>query len=396
MSSPLPYTSESEALEQAATHERNGDFDAALKIYLTLAQNDPEALDSKYRAGTALMRRGDLDDAVTLLRQVVFAAPDHLPARTNLGNALLLLGQSEPARDAFVAVLDLDPGNRNALFGLATILIRLGDPGRALPLTARLLQVLPDSAAALTLDADARAPHGDTAGAIAQYRHALRVDPQYLPALKGLADTLYHQNRLQEAEAYARRAIERQKDDPELLALLGAILMAREDWPAAVEALGAAFDRDSNNPAPLVQMSLACRRSGDLAGAIHHAQRAWTLAPTDKSAGNALGAALAAAGEAKGARDVLMAGGDRSRLPAHLWSGLGALQARLLEDEARVREEALQAAAAATLDPEYSTPEQAEQDIPTAKPAQAQEDGRRQSTWESTGEPETLPLFPED
>ena len=106
---------------------------------------------------------------------MVFTCPDHLAARANLGNALLLLDRLEPARDAFVAVLKAEPDNRNALYGLATILLRLDKPREAAPLTRRLLQALPNSAAALTLDADAQGPIGQVAAAIAQYRQALQM-----------------------------------------------------------------------------------------------------------------------------------------------------------------------------------------------------------------------------
>ncbi|WP_417774113.1 tetratricopeptide repeat protein [Stappia sp.] len=389
MAPPPDTVGTEEALAEAIALEAAGEPESALRIYLALAARDPHDADANYRAGTALMRRGDLDDAVTLLRRVVFSRPDHAPARANLGNALLLLGRDEQAREAFIAVLKNDPDNRNALYGLATILIRLGRHAEAQKLSARLLAALPDSAAALTLDADARGSTGD-ASAVAQYRHALRLDPDYLPALKGLAGLLFHQGRTADAEAHVRHALRRAPADVETRALLGSILLAREDWPGALDALGSAHEHDPDNPEHLVNMSLACRRAGDVAGALAHARDAWQVDGGNKAAANALGAALAAAGAGIQAREVLMAGGKADHVPAGVWRDVDALVVHLRETQARAVEERARAHAASEEDhsaPQSSAPQALDAGdtgpAPTTTPA------------EPDDEPDTLPLFPE-
>ncbi|WP_425088496.1 tetratricopeptide repeat protein [Stappia sp.] len=395
MSSSLPPSSDdpvtaglARALNDAMARESAGDLDGALRIYLDIVNREPQAHEARYRAGTTLLRRGDLDEAVTLLRQVVFTCPDHLAARANLGNALLLLDRLEPARDAFVAVLKAEPDNRNALYGLATILLRLDQPREAAPLTRRLLQALPNSAAALTLDADAQGPIGQVAAAIAQYRQALRIDPGYVPALSGLATILFRQSRFDEAEDYARQAARVNSKDPAPQSLLGTILLAREDWPGAIEAFTAAQTRDPADATSSINLSNAHRRSGNLAAALHHARAAWDLAPSSKAAANALGTALAACGAGKQARAVLMAQGERGQLAVKVWQDLDALERHLEETAAQAQAERAGEAAARAVEHD------AEADSP-ANPAAA---GDTPPPEDGTApvEPETLPLFPED
>lgn len=395
-----------QALADAAAQEASGDPDGALRVYLELVQRDDRAHEAKYRAGTALMRRGDLDEAVTLLRQVSFACPDHVPARANLGNALLLLERIEPARDAFLAVLERAPDNRNALYGLATVLMRLGRPDEAAPFALRLKELLPGSAAVLTLDADAQAALNRVAPAIAQYRQALRIDPAYGPALTGLAETLFRQNRLDDAEDYARKAAHIQPESASLQALLGRILLARDDLSGALAAFDAAQTREPENPDHAVQLSSCYRRAGDLIGALRQARYAWELDPTGKAAANALGTALAAAGAAQRARTVLMCQGQRDKVPDGFWEEVEALivhldtQARTAAAKRDAQERA--AEPAADLDGAHGVAAlpDADPDEREATDANANEAGattdRRKSPAPDADEPETLPLFPDD
>jgi tetratricopeptide (TPR) repeat protein len=407
---PPPDSANAEALAEAMALESAGDADAALRIYLALAARDPQNVDAAYRAGTALMRRGELDDAVTMLRRVVFNQPDHGPARANLGNALLLLGRDEPAREAFVAVLERSPDNRNALYGLATILIRLGRHQEAQRYSSRLLAALPDSAAALTLDADARGASGG-ASALAQYRQALRLDPDYVPALRGLAKLLFHQSRHADAQTLVRRALAHVPDDAEFLALLGSILLASDDWSGALDAFSQARRNDPDTADHAVNMSLACRRGGDIEGAVRHARDAWQIDGESRAAANALGAALAAAGAGIQARQVLMAGGRTDRVPVGLWGELDALLDHLeREAEKRRNAEAQSAAAAhaATVPGDHDRTAEAgpEEEVPSSfevapagpRPSDTGpegEDAHRKKQRGDDEEPETLPLFPD-
>lgn len=400
MASFLSPPEASDALIAAAARESAGDFNGALDIYRALMTRDPEDFEARYRAGTAMMRKGDLDEAVTLLRQVVFTRPEHGPARANLGNALLLLGRYDQAREAFLAVLDFDRDNRNALYGLSTILIRSGRHAEAAPHARRLLKAMPESAAALTLDADAQAPLGNVAASIAQYRHALRLDEAYVPALKGLARILFRQARHEEALDAATHAVARGAADAEIMALLGSIHLAGERWSEAIEAFADAQELEPDNPEHPIQLSHACRKAGDLAGALSNARAAWELDADNRAAGNALGTALAAAGAGLQARSVLMAAGQRDRVPQGVWRDLDVLvpqlerQAVERAQEAADRAERLLAERQQPAD-QVPAAEELFTDPTSDETGEARHaEGETGDEGERRRDPENLPLFP--
>lgn len=307
------------ALDEASRLEQAGDHASALNIYQHLHRSAPANLTLVYRLGTACLRLGMLDDAISHLRQVAFHDPGLAAARANLGNAFLLKNQLERAEENFLAALRADSDNRNALFGLASVLMRQGRHEDARPLCERLVALLPDSAAALTIAADAATADPQLNTAIARYRQALRTDPDYVPALIGLAGTLYRRQRLDEALGLLEKAAALNPRMAEALVLKGRILAERQDFAGALEAYSAARELAPDEADLLVELSIVARRQGDFGRAIDFALQAWRASPTSRDASKALGAVLSTLGKATPAREILMAGGQLSAVnPATL------------------------------------------------------------------------------
>jgi tetratricopeptide (TPR) repeat protein len=66
-----------------------------------------------------------------------------------------------------------------------------------------------------------------------EYRKALALQPEDTGALFGLSLALLADNQLDEASRLALAAVEKNPDDPELNAVMGEILCARDDYPGA-------------------------------------------------------------------------------------------------------------------------------------------------------------------
>ena len=64
-----------------------------------------------------------------------------------------------------------------------------GDFGRARQIYEAIVTRNPSDSEAVAALGDVARGEGDTAGAIASYKRAIAVNPSYLPALLGLADT---------------------------------------------------------------------------------------------------------------------------------------------------------------------------------------------------------------
>lgn len=263
------------------------------------------SIESAHRLARRLLREGQFEEAATHLRKIVFAEPANTRARASLGNCQLMTGDLVNAEASFRTVLETDPKDQNALYGLATLLLRRDAYDEAAIHAAKLVEVLPDSAAALSLLAETGSQDARPGAAIANYRHALRFDPDYQPALLGLANLLLKRNRFDEARELAERAAMGGAGPVEALVVLGDVMSAQGELVGARRAYEAALGRDAQHHAARVKLSSLARRAGDIKMALRQADDAWTDAPDFREAGNAVGAALAALGERQAAREVL-------------------------------------------------------------------------------------------
>ncbi|CUA99622.1 tetratricopeptide repeat protein [Pannonibacter indicus] len=263
------------------------------------------SIESAHRLARRLLREGQFEEAATHLRKIVFAEPANTRARASLGNCQLMTGDLVNAEASFRTVLETDPKDQNALYGLATLLLRRGAYDEAAIHAAKLVEVLPDSAAALSLLAETGSQDARPGAAIANYRHALRFDPDYQPALLGLANLLLKRHRFDEARELAERAAQGGAGPVEALVVLGDVMAAQGELVGARRAFEAALGRDAQHHAARVKLSSLARRAGDIKMALRQADDAWTEAPDFREAGNAVGAALAALGERQAAREVL-------------------------------------------------------------------------------------------
>lgn len=263
------------------------------------------SIESAHRLARRLLREGQFEEAATHLRKIVFAEPANTRARASLGNCQLMTGDLVNAEASFRAVLEIDAKDQNALYGLATLLLRRDAYDEAAIHAAKLVEVLPDSAPALSLLAETGSQDARPGAAIANYRHALRFDPDYQPALLGLANLLLKRHRFDEARELAERAAQGGAGPVEALVVLGNVMAAQGELVGARRAFEAALGRDAQHHAARVKLSSLARRAGDIKMALRQADDAWTEAPDFREAGNAVGAALAALGERQAAREVL-------------------------------------------------------------------------------------------
>lgn len=122
---------------------------AQFKIVLASHPNDPDA---NFQMGYAFMEKGDADAAMVHFEQTLKAKPENSDAETNLGNVLLKSDRVLKAVEHFRVVVRHEPSSALAHYNLAVGLHRLGQ--------------LPE--------------------AIAQYKEALAIDPNYPDAAEFL------------------------------------------------------------------------------------------------------------------------------------------------------------------------------------------------------------------
>jgi Flp pilus assembly protein TadD len=151
----------------------------------TLARN-PTAWGVQNDLGAVLAGRGAHAEARDHFEAALRSNPDYPDAQVNLGRILLMQGQIEEAEEHFLAALKTQPHNPEAHRSLGTILARQGKPGQALRHLLVALCFKPDNRTRLDCATLLRQT-GNYAGAAAQFRQVLQVQPDSVEALNNLA-----------------------------------------------------------------------------------------------------------------------------------------------------------------------------------------------------------------
>lgn len=199
--------------------------------------------------------------------------------------------------------LKRDPSNVSTRLLLVYALHAEGKYGNNSQILRDGIQLRPDSAVlhywlayALT------SPTGPVnPSAIAEFREAVRLDPNYVPAHVGLGQVLARTGDQEGALAEYRAAVAVDPDSWVARAALGNTLAARGDLNGAIEQFRKIVGHNPNYEFARLDLAAALLLHNDLDGSIAEYHEALRLAPDDCSAHKGLGLALSRKGDLDGA-----------------------------------------------------------------------------------------------
>jgi tetratricopeptide (TPR) repeat protein len=248
------------------------DAEQQLGQALTLAPQDPATLST---VGKAKVEMGKSSEGIALLQKVVQLAPDsaaaHLDlaialadsydlpgafaetgeavrlapqsgvAHFNRGRVLFDIGRSTEARPEFETACRLVPGMAEPRYFLALIDKEAGDLPAAANLLEETVKLDPHNLMAWYLLGQCLERQQETAKAIAAWRQAVALDPNFSQALFGLARALRSTDPTESEQFMARyTAIQKERrtmDQANTLANNGVVAAAAHDWPEAIRQL---------------------------------------------------------------------------------------------------------------------------------------------------------------
>jgi tetratricopeptide (TPR) repeat protein len=231
---------------------------ASVKALLARARTQMQAQDTAGARDTvlqALALAPNSEDVLSAHVQVSLAARTPLPALRAL----------EPLTRMCPEV-----ASYHYLRGVA--LLQAGDSPAAtesLQEAARLEPDRPLTLVALGLALNTRKQYVEAGAALAR---ALELEPDNVEALAALAEAEEGKGELDLAEAHASRVLERAPRHATAHLVRGLLLMKRERYAEARDALLRAVDADPDSARSHYQLSLAWSRLGDEAQAEHHRQ----------------------------------------------------------------------------------------------------------------------------
>jgi len=173
--------------------------------------------------------------AIGPLQKVIADQPEFAYAHFQLAYVFTALKKTDEARAEYERTIAIDPKMAEAYLNLGLLYMQEGPPAgnRAIAPLRRAVELMPGHEQPLYNLAVAQDRSGDAAGSAESFRALLRLNPDHYVANVAVAAGLMRQNKLQEAEARYRHALEIYPNGPAALKELAECLNAQKKTEAA-------------------------------------------------------------------------------------------------------------------------------------------------------------------
>ncbi len=257
----------------------------------------PKALDLN-QAGVAALAAGDLETADARFSLALEYNPNFVDALTNQGLVELQRGNFERARELFSRARRLNPDVAQPHHALGVLEEREHRPDLASRNYYEALRVDPGFAPSRSNLAHLLYDGGLYEDALIQFKRLVEVSPEDPKAQAGLASTLLHLERVNEAAVVLETALPSAPNDPELTVLRARLELRRGAFGAAIALLlPLASGRTDTAVSALSWLSAAELARGRTREAVGAAEQALALAPDDPLASYALAVSLKKLGD---------------------------------------------------------------------------------------------------
>jgi tetratricopeptide (TPR) repeat protein/predicted O-methyltransferase YrrM len=198
------------------------------------------------RLGNMLQGLGRFEEAMIWHTQASLIEPDFVQIYAGVGRVHILQGHWQGAAMAYEKALQLNPNFADAYWKLGSIAVYQGRRDRALLYWYHALALEPQKS---TADGHVRMGNsflklGQVKHALACYRRAIRVDANYAPAYRQIAQVMRSQGKLDEAIATYHKAITLSPTPSWAYYELGCVFRDQKQLEAALEA----FQQAINHP----------------------------------------------------------------------------------------------------------------------------------------------------
>ncbi|HTV04255.1 MAG TPA: tetratricopeptide repeat protein [Acidobacteriaceae bacterium] len=231
----------------AELYYRTGHIKDAIDAAQALIQKDPNDLDAHKLLASVYLRSlsdgtqtGPQEDmlklAIAEYEKIVQLEPKSIADRVLLGQLYSFAHESKKAEEQFSAAQKIDPGSEESALNLARLYMSQSDSAHAIKVLSSLP---PNNQTAKTeymlgVNYDQQK---DTTNAIAAYQKSLDLEPGNLDVKRALAQDLFNDNQLSEAESAYEDIAENDPSDAEALLRLSEIERRQGKYDASLATL---------------------------------------------------------------------------------------------------------------------------------------------------------------
>jgi Flp pilus assembly protein TadD/mono/diheme cytochrome c family protein len=260
---------------------------------------------SLYNLGTALAGEGKFEEAAGVYRRILRQNPKDGRTLTSLGVALDGEGDWRGAEEQLRAAVSAAPPACDARFDLANLELRQqGAANAEMDFRALLTTCMPDAEMHAGLAA-ALASQGRNADAATEFSEALKLAPDNVASLVGVASIELDGNRMDAAIEHLTRAVEVDSLSADAHEQLARAYAMEGDSQKTLEELRAAARLKPDNAQIHSALSQVLAAQGSLAQAVEEQRMALKLAENDADGWNNLGVMLLRSGKTAEARAAL-------------------------------------------------------------------------------------------
>lgn len=284
---------------------RLGNGAAAEKEFKEAARRAPNDAELKPLIGQAYLLEGKYDDVLKEIKDDVSDPKIRLDILLVRGRAELGLRKLKEADDTLLAAEKLAPKDPRPKIGIAQTLAAEGKAKESEAKIDEALAIAPNNSEALMLKGELLRAKHDLTGAVAEFDHSLKSNPNNLAARLGRAATLIDLNKDDQAQLELQSIFARAPKQP-LASYLSALLRAKKkDFAGAQEVLQEAGPALDNYPPSIFLNGALCYALGQLEQADQYLTHYLQLVPNNERARKLLGATLLRKNSAQRAVDVL-------------------------------------------------------------------------------------------
>jgi cellulose synthase operon protein C len=222
--------------------------DEALAVAKAASDADPRSADAQLMQGRVQVVRGELEPARQTFKQVLEIDPRNVEAQMQLARLHLQRLEIPTAIDFAKQGAQSNPDNLEArLLYIRTLEVRNEDFDKAETELKQLAQRFPKAPGVYNAFGDLAIARNDGAAARRAFDAALKLDPNNVDALSGIASLAAAAGKLPDARALVDAKLAATPSHPGLLFLSAKIAVVAKDWTAAEKLLRRTIDVDPSN-----------------------------------------------------------------------------------------------------------------------------------------------------